>query len=71
MEIERLKRNLEEVEDVRRDYGNIRHKLVDILVIGLCSTICCGEDFVDMEEFGKDREDWLRIFLGSVVMRLC
>ena len=64
MEIERLKRNLEEVEDVRRDYGNIRHKLVDILVIGLCSTICCGEDFVDMEEFGKDREDWLRGFLA-------
>lgn len=25
--------------------------------------ISCGEDFVDMEEFGKDREEWLRGFL--------
>jgi hypothetical protein len=60
MEIGLLKENLACIEDKRRDYGNIRHQLVDILVIGLCSTICCGEDFVDMEEFGRDREDWLR-----------
>jgi len=64
MEIEQLVGSMEEVEDARRDYGNIRHKLVDILVIGLCSTICCGEDFVDMEEFGRDREDWLHGFLA-------
>lgn len=63
MDIRWLKENLEEVKDPRRGYGNLRHKLVDILVIGLCSVICCGEDFVDMEEFGKDREDWLRGFL--------
>lgn len=31
--------------------------------MGLCSIICCGEDFVDMEEFGRDREEWLRGFL--------
>ena len=35
----------------------------EILIIGLCSVICCGEDFEDMEEFGKDREAWLRGFL--------
>jgi predicted transposase YbfD/YdcC len=63
MEIKGLIGSLEDVEDSRRGYGNLRHKLVDILVIGLCSTICCGEDFVDMEEFGNDREDWLRGFL--------
>lgn len=63
MEKGSLSKHLEMVEDPRRDYGNIRHKLVDILVIGVCSTICCGEDFVDMEEFGKDREEWLRGFL--------
>jgi predicted transposase YbfD/YdcC len=63
MEIARLKEKLEEVEDPRREWGNKRHKLEDILIIGLCSTISCGEDFVDMEEFGKDREEWLRGFL--------
>ena len=64
MEMRRLKENLSEIKDCRRDYGNILHKLVDIMVIGLCSTICCGEDFVDMEEFGRDREEWLRGFLA-------
>lgn len=63
MEIERLKEEIGKIEDPRREWGNKRHKLEDILIIGLCSIICCGEDFVDMEEFGKDREEWLRGFL--------
>ena len=63
MEIKKLKETLQEVSDPRRSYGNLRHKLESILIIGLCSVICCGEDFVDMEEFGKDREEWLRGFL--------
>jgi len=40
-----------------------RHKLGDILVIGLCSTIAVGENFSDMAIFGRAREDWLRTFL--------
>jgi len=63
MKIKELKKNLEEVKDPRREWGNKRHRLEDILIIGLCTIICCGEDFVDMEEFGRDREDWLRGFL--------
>jgi len=63
MDILDLKEKLSGVPDPRREWGNLRHQLVDILVIALCSTICCGEDFVDMEEFGRDREDWLRGFL--------
>ena len=63
MDIQRLKEEMSGIEDPRRRWGNKRHKLEDILIIGLCSVICCGEDFVDMEEFGKDRERWLRGFL--------
>lgn len=63
MEIEKLKTEIRDIPDPRREWGNKRHKLEDILIIGLCSTICCGEDFVDMEEFGLDREEWLRGFL--------
>ena len=63
MSIEKLKVEISGIEDPRRKWGNKRHKLEDILIIGLCSVICCGEDFVDMEEFGKDREEWLRGFL--------
>ena len=63
MELETLKQTLKTLPDPRREWGNKRHKLEDILIIGLCSVLCCGEDFVDMEEFGKDREEWLRGFL--------
>lgn len=42
---------------------NLRHKLEDILIIGLCTIICKGEDFTDMEDFGKERLEWLSTFL--------
>ena len=63
MKIEKLIERLSELKDPRRQYGNIRHKLEDIIAIGLCTIICGGEDFVDMEDFGKEREEFLRKFL--------
>ncbi len=62
MKIEKLKERLKDVTDPRRSYGNIRHKLEDI-IIGLCTVICRGEDYADMEEFGKERGEFLRKFL--------
>jgi hypothetical protein len=44
-------------------WGNLRHKLEDILVIGLAALLCNGEDFEDMEAFGLEREAELRKFL--------
>lgn len=63
MDINKPKENLRGIEDPRRRWGNLRHKLEDILIIGLCTVICCSKDFVDMEDFGIDREEWLREFL--------
>jgi predicted transposase YbfD/YdcC len=63
MKIQKLKEEIVNVSDPRRRYGNLRHKLEDIIIIGLLSTICLGEDFADMEEFGGEREEWLRGFL--------
>lgn len=64
MDIERLKEGIGKIKEPRRTrYGNIRHKLEDILIIGLCATLCGGEDFADMEEFGREREGFLRKFL--------
>jgi predicted transposase YbfD/YdcC len=37
--------------------------LQDILFIALCTLLSNGEDFADMEEFGNQREDWLKKFL--------
>lgn len=64
MEIEGLKEQLKKIREPRRvRYGNIRHKLTDMVIIGLCTVICGGEDYNDMEAFGLEREEWLRGFL--------
>lgn len=64
MEIKTLKEEIKNISEPRRTtYGNIRHKLEDIIIIGLCTIICGGEDFADMEEFGKSRREYLAKFL--------
>jgi predicted transposase YbfD/YdcC len=44
----------------RRKY----HDLTDILVIGVCTLLCGGEGFNDMEDFGKAKYAWFKTFLG-------
>jgi hypothetical protein len=63
MNLQTLKEERVKVSDPRRKYGNLRHQLEDIIILGLFSTLCLGEDFADREEFGKEREEWLRNFL--------
>ena len=64
MNITELKTGIQEIKEPRRvSYGNIRHRLDDIILIGLCTVICGGEDYNDMEAFGHEREEWLRTFL--------
>jgi len=66
IEVETLKRKIElKVKDPRRtEYGNIRHKLWEMIIIALLSVICGGEDYEDMEIFGTERESWLREEFG-------
>jgi predicted transposase YbfD/YdcC len=40
-----------------------RHKLIDIVTIAICTMLCGGEGFTDMEEFGHARREWLETFL--------
>jgi predicted transposase YbfD/YdcC len=63
MDIVRLKEKLGEIPDPRRPWGNLRHNLDSILVIGLATLLCNGYDFEDMELFGWEREAELRKFL--------
>ncbi len=53
---------LEEVPDPRVR-STVDHDLPDILTIALCTVICGGDSFYDMEEFGEVRLDWLKTFL--------
>lgn len=48
--------------DPRIDCGK-EHRLVDLLVIAVCTLLSGGESFYDMAHFARLREDWLRTFL--------
>lgn len=40
------------------------HELVDVLTIGVCTLLCAGESFNDMEDFGHAKADWFKTFLA-------
>jgi len=40
------------------------HELIDILIIAICTLLCAGESFNDMEDFGKAKQDWFKTFLA-------
>lgn len=52
----------EDVEDPRMDRTK-HHLLVDILLIAILAVICGAEGWVDIETFGKAKEEWLKTFL--------
>src|SRR5262245_43652711 len=54
---------LEAVPDPRRQCKNLWHPLVDVLVLGFCGVLCGCEDFVEIEAFGRSKEDFFRRFL--------
>lgn len=51
------------VPDPRRQCKNLRHRLVDVLVLGFCGVLCGCEDFIEIEKFGRAKEDFFRRFL--------
>jgi predicted transposase YbfD/YdcC len=54
--------SLEEVPDPRRERTKL-HRLVDILVIAVCATICAAETWEEIAEFGQAKESWFKQFL--------
>ena len=56
-ELIRMKNHLTQIPDPRRQWGNLRHKLVDILIIALCTVIIREDEFDAMEDWGLERED--------------
>ncbi len=60
--LKRLIDCLEEVEDPR-DPAKIEHRLIDILVIAVCAVIAEAESFIDIEDYGRSKEAWLKRFL--------
>ena len=53
---------LQFVEDPRV-LGRSKHLLIDILVISVCACLCGAEGVLEIEAFGRQKEDWLKLFL--------
>ena len=52
-----VKRHFEGVEDPRT--GNAKeHLLIDIIVIAIMAVICGADSWVEIEEFGKAKQEW-------------
>lgn len=39
------------------------HDLIDVLIIAICTLLCGGDSFNDMEDFGHAKHDWFKTFL--------
>ncbi|MCA1607172.1 MAG: ISAs1 family transposase [Acidobacteria bacterium] len=55
--------SLGQVPDPRMERTRL-HRLVDILVIAVCATICAAETWQEIEEFGRAKESWFKKFLS-------
>jgi predicted transposase YbfD/YdcC len=54
--------HLAKIQDPREE-GKRKHKLLDILMMGLCAVLCGCEGFVEMEMFACSKQDWFARFL--------
>lgn len=57
-----LLKHFENLEDPRTNYL-IEHKLLDIIGITICAVICGAETWVEIEEYGTSKFEWLKEFL--------
>jgi predicted transposase YbfD/YdcC len=48
------------VPDPRRQCEDLRHPVGDVLAVGFCGVLCGCEDFVEIETFGRKKEDFFR-----------
>lgn len=56
---------LEHFKDLKdpRAQHLIEHRLLDIIAITICAIICGAETWVDIESYGRAKEQWLKEFL--------
>lgn len=51
------------IPDPRRQCRNLKHRLVDILVLGFCGTLAGCDDFVEIADWATDNAEFLGTFL--------
>lgn len=58
----RLLEHFQSLEDPRAE-KLVEHRLLDIIGLTICAVICGADTWVDIEEYGKAKEKWLKGFL--------
>ena len=51
------------IEDPRVERRK-RHMLIDIIILSICAVISGAEGWEAIEQFGKEKEDWLRKWIA-------
>jgi predicted transposase YbfD/YdcC len=59
-----LVERLQTIPDPRRQGENLKHPLVDLIILGFCGVVAGCEDFVEVAKWGKVHEAFLRTFLA-------
>ena len=58
-----LVERLQTMADPRRQNENLKHPLVDIIIVGFCGVLGGCEDFVEIAEWAKGNAEFFRTFL--------
>jgi predicted transposase YbfD/YdcC len=58
-----LVEKLQTIADPRRQSENLKHPLVDVIMLGFCGVLAGCEDFVELATWGQLHEAFLRTFL--------
>ena len=58
-----LVERLQPIADPRRQSENLKHRLVDIIILGFCGVLAGCDDFVEIAEWAKVHEGFFRSFL--------
>jgi predicted transposase YbfD/YdcC len=57
-----IQESFEKVTDPRVDRGR-NHQLLEMIFMTICAVVCGADGWVDVERFGKAKQDWLKQFL--------
>src|SRR5258707_6316328 len=58
-----LVERLQTIADPRRQNENLKHRLVDLIILGFCGVLAGCDDFVEIAEWAKVQEEFFRTFL--------
>jgi predicted transposase YbfD/YdcC len=57
-----LKTHFSDLSDPRAQHS-IEHLLIDIVLLTICAVICGAESWVEIENYGIAKQEWLENFL--------